>query len=91
MLDLTKPIRRKRDGVIVKGYLGVVLEDQGGRYAPDDAVLMDAYENVPEPRKPREWWIHLDTLGAVYPQKSCVDCTRVIEWPENAPLPEWPE
>jgi hypothetical protein len=54
------------------------------------------YENIPEPRKPREWLLRWSPDGertwiidGGFAQSD--NDIRVIEWPENAPLPDWPE
>lgn len=96
MIDLTKPIRRKCDGMRVSvekihefrvDVNGSVLEYATRR------ELEDAYENIPEPRKPREWCLDLFSTK-FYACKEFVQPNarmRVIEWPRGAPLPEWPE
>lgn len=54
------------------------------------------------PRKPREWWITLDAgditgvvtkalTSALWTARDNAKVIHVIEWPEGAPLPEWPE
>jgi hypothetical protein len=64
------------------------------------------YENIPEPRKPREFYLSVHRVdGAIYfgvhdslldanihgSQYTRSELIRVIEWPENVPLPDWPE
>jgi hypothetical protein len=59
----------------------------------DEEELERDYENIPEPHRPIEY--HADTI--VFGEKwarQTVELGRVvrlIEWPENAPLPDWPE
>ena len=56
------------------------------------------YENVPEPRRPREWVLVENEDSSIAVAKPAVlydthssRFVRVIEWPIDAPLPEWPE
>ena len=59
--------------------------------------LEQTYRVKPQPRQPREFMIaiHHDGTqtvmeeGALY--KEVNETVRVIEWPENAPLPSWTE
>ena len=98
MIDPTKPIRRKRDkqqAVIskVRGYTKYYAEPYNEARADGPMTLEELdhdYENIPEPRKPREWGalIQKDNIITV---DSEVGLIRVIEWPKGAPLPEWPE
>ena len=102
MIDLTKPIRRKRDGMRAKRVSEAhfyTIEHEDGRVAHIDMEILERdFENIPEPRKPREWWLDLFT-GRFFaePQNGglsnypIIRTKRVIEWPEGAPLPDWPE
>lgn len=103
-IDLSKPIRRKRDKEEVT-YIGPMeaqlYDPHVGRFYITDEELERNYENIPEPRKPRQWTILVcdsntgdcnffgpsDTESFSDPQRR----VRVIEWPEGAPLPDWPE
>ena len=97
MIDLTKPIRRKggKKTVIIPDESFIVCHDELPicktiRITRDE--LERDYENIPETRRPREWWIHLGAAPeSIYESRVCVDCIHVIEWPEGAPLPDWPE
>lgn len=103
MIDLTKPIRRK-------GWNQHKATVYGPKYfvSPDSVIEAPAwltreelelyYENIPEPRKPREFHILTDVEGFV---SQCTETSsvrppgraraRAIEWPVDAPLPDWPE
>ena len=96
MIDLTKPIRHKRCDV--GGHLSIrltVTDGFQGRVVSMEELERD-YENIPEPRKPREWCLEWSPDGK---RKWVIqggfresdNSVRVIEWPEGAPLPEWPE
>ncbi len=102
-IDLTKPIRRKWDHLEVQirhGYIGHWLSPQGIWHEEpiSPAQLERDYENIPEPRKPRELWVAFEVGN--YPVKrgerawvspaQYTEYTKYIEWPEGAPLPEWP-
>ena len=105
MIDLTKPIRRKRDGMRAKRVSEAhfyTIEHEDGRVAHIDMEILERdFENIPEPRKPREWYIYVcktnngsRMFDGSDPTEDPSDpqvCTRVIEWPEGAPLPDWPE
>jgi len=103
MIDTTKPIRLKgcitplraepaTDTYRIRGYC----------YPYTLSELDRDFENIPEPRKPREWWVN--EYGCVYgtlikseslaeraAETGQTGRIHVIEWPEGAPLPEWPE
>jgi hypothetical protein len=92
MIDLTKPIRvkGKPEPVKIVGPVYRVRFSGGDQAFRSMEELERDYENIPEPRKPREFvmWerdgnlFGMDLLGGVR--------IRVIEWPEGAELPEWP-
>ena len=101
MIDLSKPIRWKSDKVpilhVAKGSCHWLLEwrnwDSGiGGTSMTWQELEDAVENIPEPRKPREWWLEFcgKEVKSIY-DSHYQGKTRVIEWPDGAPLPDWPE
>ena len=105
MIDLNKPIRRKGSNhtiAVVEAPFRVyhINSDDYVQYSREE--LERDYENIPEPRKPQRWWIDEASLGYgasgnVYEVKNWpgdFDLTRVInviEWPQDAPLPDWPE
>ena len=102
MIDLSKPIRRK--GEInpvhaVEGYGdNILVEDRNGSYIGvySRAAFDSLHENIPEPRKPREWYIEpsferYELKAGTTILSRPLDFVRVIEWPEGAPLPDWPE
>ena len=100
MIDLNKPIRRKVGGSLVAVWdapYRVYNGDTFVQYTKEE--LERDYENVPEPRKPREWGIVIrndHTLGAFNGKVTQlglrdIEAIRVIEWPEGYPLPDWPE
>ena len=108
MIDLTKPIRRKRDGMRAKRVSEAhfyTIEHEDGRVAHIDMEILERdFENIPEPRKPREWWFNLYSDGFFGLQNNSIEEAkanvlkgqsaehiRVIEWPGGAPLPDWPE
>ena len=113
MIDLTKPIRRK-DGSESKQWrvMGfdyhrtqcfLLISDSGDGCNISPEGLGRDYENIPGPRKPREWFVTIYTLaggktevesGILFNDRRLVkesNVGRVIEWPRGAPLPEWPE
>jgi hypothetical protein len=100
MIDFTKPIRLKSEHrMIGRAYVGdrwCVVEWANDGAWPYRLDEMETYfENIPEPRKPREWFLYLHGNGERYVTRVKQDIegpetVRVIEWPEGAPLPEWP-
>lgn len=106
MIDLTKPIRRKKDGRTfmqaavahfhtLYPYPTSRVED-GIRVTPDE--LERDYENIPEPYKPRQVWLILrdgeprKTGDAILASRYAhAGFSRFVEWPQDAPLPDWPE
>ena len=104
MIDLTKPIRRKGDhqACEVTALTSYYVEPRNDpkTYKLSAAEFEAIYENVPEPRRPREWYgfveaIDCDVVQAYRTSRSIVDHRdgkrfRLIEWPEGAELPEWP-
>ena len=107
MIDLTKPVRIKdeRTPVVVQpvGRYVVTWPDGYVHYFSSEE-LERLLENVPEPRKPREWWFNLYSDGFFGLQNNSIEEAkanvlkgrsaehiRVIEWPGGAPLPDWPE
>ena len=106
MIDLTKPIRRKGkemglftvkqcDTIDVFRVKGVTTGIEFNIFGVD--VLNEHYENIPEPRRPREWRASVRYDGTLVPDDMIpadnypAQQVRLIEWPEGAPLPEWPE
>jgi hypothetical protein len=109
MIDLTKPIRRKGYGKFIGDYAhtatpGAWLVADGSNSLRSGHFVMQSelerdYENIPEPRKPREWLI--TSLNLTTGEYSAIAVghvhqwggykTRVIEWPHDAELPEWPQ
>ena len=95
MIDLSKPIRSKFGKaplrVIERLSYDIIWPNGDSHNCFRDELERD-YENIPGPRRPREWWIHLGAAPeSIYESRVCVDCIHVIEWPEGAPLPDWPE
>jgi len=108
MIDPTKPIRRKGGAgeeqfvatpeCVYRVHSQTEAPQIGERWTQE---LLDLYfENIPEPRKPREWWgtVTGDGIYASYPKDMGtgrpIHADRVvnlIEWPEGAPLPDLPE
>ena len=97
MIDLTKPIRRKGETkefrIGCEPYYQVIeVGDLCWSSLLSREQIEDHYENIPEPRKPREWWLEFcgKEVKSIY-DSHYQGKTRVIEWPEHAPLPDWPE
>ena len=92
MIDLTKPIRRKGDDKPLRISGPVALYDVTDGFRAERcsfAELERNYENIPEPRNPREWRASICATGAICSHIG--DELRVIEWPVGAPIPSWPE
>ena len=103
MIDLTKPIRSKFVKNVYPMYVKIIrgeirLEWKGEEnrwldYSVTQGDLERNYENIPEPRKPQEWYLDLFSTK-FYASKEFIQPNarrRVIDWPEGAPLPDWPE
>ena len=98
MIDLTKPIRRKKTREVVlflpEPFYHLIRPGSGSlAYSADE--LEFHFENVPEPRKPREWHGYVDIANRLIPEGGNLPTygkyVRVIEWPLGTPLPDWPE
>lgn len=101
MIDLTKPIRRKSDHAVVAMVSEITSyyvepRDDPQTYKLSLAELEAIYENIPEPRMPREYWAIMPGIDDMRPGGYFVDkgdsagAMHLIEWPADAPLPEWP-
>jgi len=90
-IDLTKPIRRKNGPLawVSNGPVYQVSVNAQVSFATLSDLERD-YENIPEQRKPREFSA-FERNGVLYPMDLLGGArTRVIEWPEGAPLPDLP-
>ena len=93
MIDLTKPIRRKSTKQAVFADPCVIVRHDNDYRTYTPTCFEELYENIPEPRKPREFWI-VPNPGQNFVREvgqKIEPSIRVIEWPEYAPLPDWPE
>ena len=99
MIDLKKPIRHKEKlgaCLATMGHRWVLVEWQdstGGAWAYKADEFERFFENIPEPRKPREWEGFLTKDGGLRTNGRLTgrETIRIIEWPYDAPLPDWPE
>lgn len=96
MIDLTKPIRRKgskRAEDLLDGDCVFFVSSKGDLRVLRLSELERDYENIPEPRKPHRY---SDKVVYVENQMSGFRTLvppnlSLIEWPKDAPLPDWPE
>ena len=118
MIDLTKPIRHKK--YVHEGVEAYRFDQNTDRVLvissmckPGTAMILSEqefngyYENIPEPRRPRDFIALEDKHGiareslvtnaphaisdTIKRDMNCAMLIRLIEWPIDAPLPEWPE